>query len=174
MTVDDIEIAQFIYTIVDNQKISKMIDSMRTKTVLILSSFDDSSKITVTALKDSIRNHGLIPLLFTFQKPKHKGLMGTVRTMAELSAFVIIDESIFANQIFEISNLIPSVRVPFARIAREGSKKISMDDEAKHLYWYQRDPIYYPMHVDAKHISQLFADKLLPWANDVNAMLHQV
>jgi len=172
MMVDDIEIAQFIYMIADNQKISKIIDNMRTKAVLILGSFDDASMAAIAALKGAIRNHGMIPLLFTFEQPKHKSLMGTVRTMAELSSLVIVDQSIFANQIFEMSNLVLNVHVPFARIAREGSKKITMDDEAKHFDWYQHEPIYYSTENAYQQIFQLFTDKILPWAQEVNAKLN--
>ena len=44
VTVDEIEVAQFIYFILNNQKIRNVIDTITSKVVLILGRFTDARK----------------------------------------------------------------------------------------------------------------------------------
>ena len=56
ITVDNIEVAQFIYLMLHNQKIRDVIDTITSKVVLILGRFTDERKAVLDALRDELRN----------------------------------------------------------------------------------------------------------------------
>ncbi len=165
MTIDDLEVAQFIYTVLNNKKIKNVIDTMRTKAVLVLSSFDVKSKKVMEYLKDSIRRHGYIPLIFDFSKPKSQNLMETVRTMALLSNFVIVDVSIQAGQLIELKDLVPNTIIPFVTIAKKGSIITAMLSHLNNYFWY-RDKCF--SYSSFKQIPLLFKNEIVPWVKKTN------
>src|SRR6266487_3067502 len=69
ITVDNIEVAQFIYLLVDNPKIRDAIDAIAKKAVLILGRFTPERKAVLDALKETLRAYGYLPILFDFDKP---------------------------------------------------------------------------------------------------------
>jgi hypothetical protein len=55
ITVDDIEVAQFIYLLLNNQKIRNVICTITSKVVLILGRFTDERRAVLDALRDELR-----------------------------------------------------------------------------------------------------------------------
>jgi hypothetical protein len=61
ITVDDLELAQFIYLLLNNDKIHKMIDTITKKVVLILGRFTPERRVVLDAI-----NHepaSIVPML---------------------------------------------------------------------------------------------------------------
>jgi len=173
ITVDNIEVAQFIYMLLNNKKISNIINTMRTKAVLILGSFDNSSKVILETLKDVIRHHNYLPLLFDFVPPYTQDLMETVKTMALLSCFVIIDLSTRSGQLHELASLVRDTYIPFATIACKGTKVTGMLGEFKHHYWYRSEIFPYSAKGWKKQIPQLFENEIIPWVEKTNDRLRE-
>src|SRR5215471_8655326 len=61
VTVDNIEIAQFIYLLLHNQKVRDVIDTITSKTVLILGRFTDERKAVLDALREELRKRNYLP-----------------------------------------------------------------------------------------------------------------
>jgi len=55
ITVDNIEVAQFVYLLLRNQKIRDVIDTITSKVVLILGRFTDERKAVLDALREELR-----------------------------------------------------------------------------------------------------------------------
>src|SRR6516164_5836377 len=55
VTVDNIEVAQFIYLMLNNQKVRDVIDTITSKAVLILGRFTDERKAVLDALREELR-----------------------------------------------------------------------------------------------------------------------
>ena len=91
ITVDNLEVAQFIYLLLSNQKIRDVIDTITSKAVLILGRFTDERKAVLEALRDELRRRDYLPILFDFDKPSSRDLTETVSTLAHISRFVIAD-----------------------------------------------------------------------------------
>jgi hypothetical protein len=91
LTVDDIELAQFIFLLQRNQKIKSLIDTMSSKVVLILGRFTRERKAVLDALKEKLRESNYVPVLFDFDKPDSKDLTETVGILASWSRFIIAD-----------------------------------------------------------------------------------
>jgi len=105
--VDDLEVAQFIYLLLNNQKLRNVIDTLTTKAVLILGRFTDERKAVLDAIREELRKQGYLPILFDFEKPNNRDLTETVATLASLARFVIADLS--------APNSIPAELMSFAQ-----------------------------------------------------------
>lgn len=91
ITVDHLEVAQFIYLLLNNPKIREVIDTIARKAVLILGRFTPGRKVVLDALREELRAHGYLPILFDFDKPSSQDLTETISTLAHLSRFIIVD-----------------------------------------------------------------------------------
>ena len=62
--VDNLEVAQFIYLLLNNQKIRSVIDTITSKVVLILGRFTPERKVVLEAIRDELRKRDYLPVLF--------------------------------------------------------------------------------------------------------------
>jgi hypothetical protein len=76
VTVDNIEVAQFVYLMLHNQKIRDVIDTITSKAVLILGRFTQERKPVLEALREELRQRKYLPILFDFQKPRSRNKIG--------------------------------------------------------------------------------------------------
>jgi hypothetical protein len=91
VTVDSLDFAQFMYLLLNNQKIRDAIDLVTTKTVLILGRFTPERKAILDAIRKEVRERGYLPVLFDFGKPENRNITETVSTLAHMARFVIAD-----------------------------------------------------------------------------------
>jgi len=66
VTIDNLEVAQFIYLLLNNEKIRHVIDTITSKVVLILGRFIEERKRVLDAIREELRKHDYIPVLFDF------------------------------------------------------------------------------------------------------------
>jgi len=91
ITIDNLEIAQFVYLLLHNEKIRNVIDTIGKKAVLILGRFTPERKAVLDAIREELRRRDYIPILFDFEKPASRDLTETISTLAHLSRFIIAD-----------------------------------------------------------------------------------
>jgi uncharacterized protein YjbI with pentapeptide repeats len=91
LSVDNLEVAQFVYLLVNNEKIRHVIDTITSKTVLILGRFTAERKRMLDALRDELRKRDYVPILFDFEKPSGRDLTETVTLLARMARFIIAD-----------------------------------------------------------------------------------
>jgi hypothetical protein len=89
--VDNLQVAQFIYLLLNNAEIRNVIDTITSKAVLILGRFTDERKAVLDALRDELRKRGYLPILFDFEKPGSRDLTETISTLAHMARFIIAD-----------------------------------------------------------------------------------
>lgn len=114
ITVDNLEVAQFIYLLLHNEKIRDVIDTITTKTVLILGRFTDERKTILDSMREELRNRNYIPILFDFDKPTNRDLTETVMTLFSLARFVIADLSdphSIPHELMSLAEKMPSVPI---------------------------------------------------------------
>lgn len=116
ITVDNLEIAQFIYLIYSNEKIRDLIDTLTTKAVLILGRFTEERKKTLLYLKEELRNNDYVPILFDFTKPENRDYIETVLAIAHLSKFVIADLSDARIVLEELPHIARNLTIPIKPI----------------------------------------------------------
>ena len=92
ITIDNIEVAQFIYLLLHNKKIRDVINTISTKAVLILGRFSiPERKAVLDMLRDTLRKRDLLPVIFDFSIPASRDVTETVKVLAGLARFVIAD-----------------------------------------------------------------------------------
>jgi hypothetical protein len=69
ITVDNLEVAQFIYLLLNNEKLRDVIDTIGDKGVLILGRFTEERKQVLDAIRDRLRELGFVPMMFDFKRP---------------------------------------------------------------------------------------------------------
>ena len=126
ITVDNLEVAQFIYLLLNNEKIRDVIDSITSKVVLILGRFTPERKIILDAIKDELRNRNYTPVLFDFEKPASRDFTETVRTLAHLSRFIIADLTDPSSIPQELQSIVPDLEVPVQPLLLEAKREYSM------------------------------------------------
>jgi hypothetical protein len=151
--VDDLEVPQFVYLLLHNEKIRDVIDTVGKKGVLLLGRFTEGRIVVLERLRDELRNRGCLPIVFNFDKPETKDFTETVRLLAGLSKFVIADITNPKSTPLELHATVPEMMIPFQPIIAEGEKPFAMlqDLWIKHREWVFR-PIHYSS-VDALIVS---------------------
>jgi hypothetical protein len=107
VSVDNLEVAQFVYLLLTNAKIRDVIDTVGRKAVLILGRFTDERKVVLDALRDALRLRGYVPILFDFEGPQSRDLTETVSILAHLARFVIADLTDAKSLPRELSRIVP-------------------------------------------------------------------
>lgn len=140
ITVDNIELAQFLYLLINNSKLREAIDSISSKAVLILGNFSKERKKILDQIRKQLRNRNLIPILFDFEKPNSRDLTETIRLLALMSKFVIVDLSSPRSSPHEIANIVtdnPSINI--FPIVLSGEQPYGMfEDHYKAYPWVKK------------------------------------
>ncbi len=109
VTVDNLEVAQFIYLLLYNEKLRDVIDTIGKKAVLIFGRFTDERKAVLEAIREELRRRDYIPILFDFEKPASRDLTETVSTLAHMARFVIADITDAKSIPQELSIIVPNL-----------------------------------------------------------------
>ena len=127
ITIDDLEMAQFLYMLVNNSKMRNAIDTLATKVVLILGSFSNEDKPILDSIKSGLSISNFIPVMYDFDKPTSRNHTETVSTIAHLSKFIIADLTNQRSIPHELAILIPNLRsVPVIPLIRDEQKPYGM------------------------------------------------
>jgi uncharacterized protein YjbI with pentapeptide repeats len=129
ITVDNIEVAQFIYLLLNNQAIRDVIDTITSKAVLILGRFSKKRKPVLDAIRDELRNHNYLPLMFDFDPTANQMVTETVKTLAGMSRFVIADLTDARSVLQELQIIDTHCRTVAIRlIKKRGAREYGMVD----------------------------------------------
>lgn len=109
ITLDNIEVAQFVYLLLHNAKIRGVIDTITTKVVLILGRFTDERRVVLDALRDELRRRDYLPILFDFDKPTSRTTDETITLLARMARFVIADISDAKSVLQELRAIVPEL-----------------------------------------------------------------
>lgn len=158
ITVDDLEVAQFIYLLLNNPKIRNVIDTITSKAVLILGRFTPERKAVLDAIRESLRSQDYVPILFDFDKPNSRNFTETVRTLAHLSRFIIADLTDPSSIPQELQAIIPTLAVPVQPVLLEGKREYAMFvDFLKTYHWVL--PVHY--YQDLEHLLNTLQSKVI-------------
>jgi hypothetical protein len=136
ITVDNIEVAQFIYLLLNNPKIREVIDTIGKKAVLILGRFTADRKAVLDALREELRKRDYVPILFDFDRPASQDLTATVSTLAHLARFVIADLTDPSCIPYELATVVATTPVPIQPILLSGSSEFAMfQDLRRRHHW---------------------------------------
>lgn len=136
VTVDDLQVAQFIYLLLNNDRIRNVVDTVTSKVVLILGRFTPERKAVLNAVRDELRKRDYVPVIFDFEKPRHRDLTETVRTLASLAKFVIADLTDPSSLPHELATIVPDLpSVPIQPILLVSQREYGMYEHFTPYPW---------------------------------------
>jgi uncharacterized protein YjbI with pentapeptide repeats len=137
VTTDDLEVAQFMYLLLHNEKLQRVIDTITSKVVLILGRFSPERKMVLDALRDELRKRNYVPVVFDFEKPRSGTTINTVTLLARMARFVIADISDAKSVLQELQVIVPSSpKLPVLPIIVAGQKEPGMFDSFEGYPWF--------------------------------------
>ena len=141
--VDSLEVAQFVYLLLNNQRIRHVIDTITSKVVLILGRFTPERKAILDAIRDELRKRDYLPILFDFEKPNSKDLTGTVTTLANMARFVIADLTDPSSVPHELAAISPGTVVPIQPVLLVGQREYAMFSDLRRRHHWVLEPYQY-------------------------------
>jgi uncharacterized protein YjbI with pentapeptide repeats len=133
ITVDDLEIAQFIYLLVNRSKLRDVLTTLGEKAVLILGRFTERKEL-LDSVATKLRDLNYLPIIFDFERPTDRDLTETVKVLTGLSRFVIADITNPRSVPLELQATVPDYMVPFVTILQRGQPAFGMFDDLPRKY----------------------------------------
>jgi hypothetical protein len=141
--VDNLEVAQFICLLLNNERIRQVIDTITSKVVLILGRFTSERKDVLEAIRDSLRQRDYLPVLFDFDKPASRNITETISTLAHMARFIIADITDAKSIPQELQAIVPNLpSVPVQPLLLTAGREYGMFEHFRRYPWVL-DTYYY-------------------------------
>ncbi len=130
ITVDNLEMAQFIYLLLSSPKIGEAIETLGKKGVLIIGRFTPERKKILHAIRDELRRkYGFLPIMFDFKPLSTEPTIKTLSTLAHISRFVIADLTEAKSVLQELEKIVPALpSVPIQLLLHKSADMPPMSD----------------------------------------------
>jgi uncharacterized protein YjbI with pentapeptide repeats len=156
ITVDNIEVAQFIYLMLHNQKIHGVIDALTSQAVLILGRFTDERKAVLDALREELRKRNYLPILFDINVPETRDITEAV-SLARMARFIIADLTDLSSIPKELEAVVLQLGVPVQPLLEASSRPYAMFTDYWKYDWVL--PVYRYKGLEA--LRATFAEKVI-------------
>lgn len=134
--VDDLEVAQFVHLLLNNEKLSRVVDTVGRKAVLILGRFSAQRMAVLEAVRGALREAGYLPIIFDFDKPKQRDLTEMVTTLARMSRFIVADITDPRSIPQELAGIVPDLpSVPVAPLIQADQSPFAMFEHFERYAW---------------------------------------
>ena len=166
IVLDSVEVAQFVHLLLRNEKIRGVIDTVTSKTVLILGRFTAKRKRVLDALRVALRDRGFVPVLFDFPPSPNRDLTETIQLLAAMARFVIADLTDAKSLPQELTVIVPNLpSVPIQPILLESQYAYAMFEHWERYPWVLAKFLY----KSEKQLLKNLEDKVIAPANSWRA-----
>jgi hypothetical protein len=136
ITTDNLAIAQFVYLLLHNERIRDVIETVGRKAVLILGRFTVERKPVLDTIRDVLREHNLVPILFDFEGPRNRDLTETVSILAHLSRAIVADLTDPRSVPHELMAVVPALpSVPVQPIVAAAAREYGTFEHLSRYPW---------------------------------------
>jgi pentapeptide repeat protein len=142
ITMDNLEVAQFVYLFLNNQKIRDVIDTITTKAVLILGGFTQERKAILEAIREELRKYNYLPILFDFNIPGDRNITETLNLLARMARFIIADLTEPSSVPKELEAIVPTVVVPIQPLLQGSKHQYSPFKDYREYNWILKEHRY--------------------------------
>lgn len=162
VTVDHLEIAQFIALVIQNAEFKQFLETVTSKLVLLLGRFSAEHKPALEALKFALAERDYVPVLFDFDGPRGRNTTETVTALAHMAKFIIADVTEPKSVPAELQAIVPNLpSVPVRLICAAGTNVYPMADAilqrpnaVKKIFPY-RDPQHLAASLDERIVGPI-------------------
>jgi hypothetical protein len=161
--VDSLEVAQFIYLLLNHKKIRDVIKSVTERGVLILGRFGDGGLEVLQSIAAKLREMEYLPIIFDFDRPDDKNYTETVKTLVGLSRFVIVDLS-GPSVPQELYATVPHFKIPFIPVIEESRTPYSMNKDILEYPWVLSPVIEFK---NKEHLVELIPSRVIEPAEEM-------
>jgi hypothetical protein len=128
--------------------------------VLLLGRFTEGRIQILERLREKLRSLGYVPMVFNFDKAETKDFTETVRRLASLSKFVIVDITNPRSAPLELQATVPDFMVPFVPILQHGGgDPFAMFVDLQNKYdWVLKPVVGYP---SVDRLIEVLEDKVI-------------
>jgi hypothetical protein len=134
--VDRLQLAQFLYLLLNNTEIRHVIDTITSKLVLILGRFTHGRKAVLDGLRIVLRERGYVPVLFDWDKPSNRDVTETVSILAHMAKFIIADITDARSAPQELMAIVPNLpSVPIQPLLLASQCEYGMFEHFNHYPW---------------------------------------
>jgi hypothetical protein len=109
-------------------------------------------------LRQALRERGYVPMMLDSEPAESRDVTETVRTLAGLSRFVVVDLSDPRSVPHELQSFVPFTAVPVIPIIRAGQEPYALFGDFRKYEWVLDQPATYR---DADDLLRLLSDGLL-------------
>ncbi len=158
ITVDNLDVAQFINLFLHNEKIRHVIDSITSKVVLILGNFKQERKTILNAIRDQLRQRDYLPILFDFEKIEGNDLTEPISTLVHMARFVIADITDAKSIPAVLDRIVPDLHsVPIMPLILNSEYECALFDHLKKYPWVLEAYRY----EDQRHLLAAIEEKVI-------------
>jgi hypothetical protein len=140
ITVDNLEVAQFVYLLLNHKKLRAVLNAVTERGVLLLGRFGGGGLEVLQAIAAKLREEKYLPIIFDFERPQGRNYTETIKTLAGLSRFIIADLS-GPSVPQELYATVPHFKIPFVPIIEAGRKPYSMAVDIFEYPWVVRPAV---------------------------------
>ena len=121
---NDIRLAQFHDAVEEYGAVASLIAAGARRVVLLLGRFSRPRKYVLNRLAAALRDRGKVAILFDFPGPHDREISDTVRFIAGMSQFIVVDMTDASSVPLELQATIPDLMVPVLPIVQSGEEGV--------------------------------------------------
>ena len=135
---DDIRLAQFHDVFEEHGSVASLISASSKRVVLILGRFTPKRKRVLDRLAAALARRGKVPVIYDFPSPDDREISDTVRFIAGMSQFIVVDLTDASSVPLELQATIPDLMVPVLPIIESNKPLFAMFADLQRRYsWIQ-------------------------------------
>ncbi|HEY9851225.1 MAG TPA: pentapeptide repeat-containing protein [Leptolyngbyaceae cyanobacterium] len=136
ISVDNLEIAQFVYLLLNHKKIRQTLDG-DSEIVLILGNFNSPERQDILAtIRNKLHFRAYLPIVFDLNKPVQSDLTETISCLAKMARFTIVDLTDVKNIGEQLEELFSQLkRVPVQPLLQANAKDIPILKDLQKYPW---------------------------------------
>jgi len=141
--VDNLEVAQFIFSFLDNANVQHMVDNINSKIVLILGRLTPERKAFLDTIRRELRQRNYLPVLFDFDRHTRRNFAEIVSSLANMARLVIADITDADGILGELQRIVPDLSsVPIQPLILVSRHEEGMFEHFVRYTWFL-EPILY-------------------------------